>query len=443
MTVSPLAGRVATAHRSIRAARLTPELVWFVASASRRNNPYPKYRKMQRLDPVHHSPLGVWIVSRHADVTAALRHPDLSSDERHIDLSTLHLGPLRRLLGSKREPEGQRSFNERLRELMLFRDPPDHTRLRGLVNKAFTPRTVQQLAARIEAIADELLTDIVPLGQTDFMQTFAYPFPARVICELIGVPQVDSHYVVEHAPALATGLDPGPLQTADIRAAANAAVEAISGYLTDLIGLRRAEPRPDMISSLLVSRDGDVLTESELISTVLLVLMAGHETTANLLGNGFLGLLGQPDRMEELRLNPSLDAAAVDELLRFDSPVQMSLRIAKESVEVGGHQIGQGSAVILCNGAANHDEAVYPHPDQFDWHRPHNAHVAFSGGIHFCLGAPLARTETRIALRAILNRMPNLHLAGDPVRRPSFVIRGLSSLPLGWDRPQAGDRSRS
>jgi hypothetical protein len=187
-----------------------------------------------------------------------------------------------------------------------------------------------------------------------------------------------------------------------------------------------------MISALLASTDGDALTESELISTVLLVLMAGHETTANLLGNGFVGLLAQPDRMEELRADPSLDSAAVDELLRFDSPVQMTLRIATEPVTVGGKRIERGSALILGNGAANRDPAVFAHPDKLDWHRPHNPHLSFSGGIHFCLGAPLARTETRLAVQAILHRMPNLHLTGPPVRRPSFAIRGLSSLPLGW-----------
>jgi hypothetical protein len=187
-----------------------------------------------------------------------------------------------------------------------------------------------------------------------------------------------------------------------------------------------------MISALLQRQDGDVLTESELISTVLLVLMAGHETTANLLGNGLVALLAQPDRREELRANPGLDAAAVDELLRFDNPVQMSLRIAKEPVQIGGRRVKAGSAIILCNGAANRDPAVFANPDELNWHRPQNPHVSFSGGIHFCLGAPLARAEARIALRAIMDRMPDFHLTGQPVRRPSFAIRGLSSLPLGW-----------
>jgi cytochrome P450 len=419
-------------RHSLRSWHVTPELIWFVASGTRREDPYPKYRRLQHLDPVHHSPLGVWLLSRHADVTAALRNPSLSSDDRNLNLSTIHLGPLSRLLGSKRETHERDSFVERIRELMLFRDPPDHTRLRGLVNKAFTPRTVHQLEGRIRVIAGALLDDIAPQGATDFMASFAYPFPAQVICELIGVPAVDAHHVIAHAPALAAGLDPGPLQTNEVRAAANTAIEAVSAYLSELIARRRTDPQDDMISALLAWSDGDVLTESELISTVLLVLMAGHETTANLLGNGLVGLLAQPDRMEELRRDPTLDVAAVEELLRFDSPVQMTMRIAAEAVDVDGRQIDRGSAIILCNGAANRDPHVFEHPDAFDWHRPQNPHVAFSGGIHFCLGAPLARTEARIALRAILERMPDLRLAGTPVRRPSFAVRGLTSLPLAW-----------
>jgi cytochrome P450 len=293
---------------------------------------------------------------------------------------------------------------------------------------------VQQLEVRIEDRVRRLLNEIIPLGETDFMKSFAYPFPAGVICELIGVPEVDAHHVIEHAPALATGLDPGPLQSRETRAAATAAIDTISAYLRDLIAARRAEPEDDMISALLAAGEVDKLTESELISTVLLVLMAGHETTANLLGNGIIGLLNQPDRMEELRRQPDLDAAAVDELLRYDSPVQMTIRIATETVVISESQIEQGTAILLCHGAANRDPTVFDQPDQLDWHRPHNPHLSFSGGIHFCLGAPLARVETRIALRAILERMPDLRLNGQPVRRPSFAIRGLSSLPLAWTK---------
>jgi cytochrome P450 len=418
------------ARRAVRSARITPELIWFVASASRRENPYPAYRRLQRLDPLHHSPLGVWVVSNHADVSAVLRNPLFSSDESSVDLATLHVGPLRRLLGREREPDRVSGYFEWLRELMLFRDAPDHTRLRSLVNKAFTPRTVQRLEPRVHALTDDLLDGIVPTGETDLMATFAYPLPARVICELIGVPESDTSHVIEQAPALAAGLDPGPLLTPEARAAANAACEAIIGYINELMAVRRADPQDDLISALLHTDDG--LSDSELVAMVALILIAGHETTANLLGNGIVALLSQPEALRELRLDPGLDGAAVDELLRYDSPVQMTIRIASSAVEVGGRPIEPGTILVLCTGAANRDATVFDHPDRLDWHRVNNPHLAFGGGAHFCLGAPLARMETRIALRSVLDRMPDLHLTGTPVRRPSFSIRALSALPLGW-----------
>jgi cytochrome P450 len=372
------------------------------------------------------------VLSRHADISGLLRNSSLSSDERQADLTTLHLGPLRRMLGRTRETEMPGPYFERLVQLMLFRDPPDHTRLRGLVNKAFTPRTVQRLEGRMEVLAHQLLDKVAPDGKADFMSTFAYPFPAQVICELIGVPDADIHYVVDQAPALAGGLDPGPFLTKEARTAANRAAEDISGYISDLIGKRRAEPGDDLLSALLVSSAGDALTDDELIGTVLLLLIAGHETTANLLGNGIVALLAQPDRLNELRDDPSLDSSAPDELLRFDSPVQMTIRIATGRLDVDGRSIVPGTVIVLCTGAANHDASVYEHPDRLDWHRPQNPHLAFGGGIHYCLGAPLARAEVRIALRAIFERLPHFALAGPPVRRPSFTIRGLSSLPLEW-----------
>jgi cytochrome P450 len=432
--VSPTAPRsvASSARRAVRRARITPELVWFVASARRREDPYPAYRRLRRLDGVHHSPLGVWVISRHAEVTGLLRDASLSSDERQVDLATLHIGPLVRLLGRQRDTDGHGPFYERLMELMLFRDPPDHTRLRGLVNKAFTPRTVQRLEERMETLAHQLLDQVAPAGSADFMATFAYPFPAMVICELIGVPRADIPRVVEQAPALAAGLDPGPLLTSEARAAADRATTDLSALITELIVQRRREPTDDLLSALLESRAGDVLSDDELIGTVLLLLIAGHETTANLLGNGMVALLAQPDRLRELLADPALQVGAPDELLRFDSPVQMTIRIATRPLDIDGHSIAPGSIVVLCTGAANHDEGVYEHPERLDWHRDHNPHLAFGGGIHYCLGAPLARAETRIALRAVLDRLPDLALAGPPVRRPSFTIRGLSSLPLQW-----------
>ena len=409
----------------LRIAWITAELVRFLASAKRRHDPYPAYDRLLRLDPVHRSPIGVWVVSRHDDVTRLLHHRGLSSNEDHIDLDRLHVGPLRRLAG-KDAPGEPGAFSERAPQLMLFRDPPDHTRLRSTVNRSFTPRRVRELETRIQAIADELVAPIVAAGRTELMGEFAYPFPARVICELIGVPAGDAHHIIEPSPALAAGLD--PLLTSEERRAADAATESIAAYLEHLIDRRRTDPGDDLLSALI--HDDDPLGHDDLVATVLLLLVAGHETTANLLGNGLVALLDQPTALAALRADPGLDAAAVDELLRFDSPVQMVVRIATEPVDVDGRTIEPGTVVILVTGAANHDPAVFDHPERLDWHRTANPHLAFGGGIHYCLGATLARTEARIGLRTLLDRLPTIELAEPPVRRPSFTIRGLRELHL-------------
>ncbi len=404
--------------------------MWFLASASRRADPYPVYARLRRLDPVHHSPIGVWLVSGHEEVSQLLRDPRLSSNEKHIDLDTLHLGPLRRLLGRSDATETG-AFFDRAQDLLLFLDPPDHTRLRRLVNRAFTPRRVQELEPRIEAIAYELLDPIVDRRGCELMADFAYPFPARVICELIGVPPAETHHIIEPAPALAAGLEPGPLLTLEARDAANTATLQLTDYLRDLIARRRHDPGDDLLSAL-IHTDTDPLSDDELISIALLLLIAGHETTANLLGNGMVALLHQPEAANRLRREPALDTNAVDELLRYDSPVQMTMRIATERIEVGQRVIEPGAVLVLCTGAANHDPNAFPHPERLDWQRDSNPHLAFGGGIHYCLGAHLARTEARIGLRALLDGLPTPVLAGTPLRRPSFTIRGLERLDLVW-----------
>lgn len=418
---------------STRSARITAELVWFMASAKRRANPYPAYRRLRRVDRVHHSPIGAWLISGHEEAHQLLRDPRLSSNENNVDLETLHLGPLRRVLGRSDATETG-PFFDRAQELLLFLDPPDHTRLRGLVSRSFTPRRVQELEPRIEAIAHELLDPIVANGECDLMSEFAYPFPARVICELIGVPQDEAEQIIEPAPALAAGLKPGPLLTVEGRDRANEATVAVTGYLRDLIERRRRSPGDDLLSALIETEGAD-LDEEELISIVLLLLIAGHETTANLLGNGMIALLQQPDATAELRADPSLDANAVDELLRYDSPVQLTVRAAVEPVTIHDKTIEPGSAVVLCTGAANHDESVFGHPERLDWHRDQNPHLAFGGGIHYCLGANLARIEGRIGFRALLDLLPaNVTAADQPVRRSSLTIRGLQSFDLRWSQ---------
>ena len=430
MTATQRSSRGAVQLRRVaRTGYVTAQIVRFLASPSSRDDPRRAYARIRRLDPVHRSPLGVFVVTSHAEVNQVLRDHTFSSNEDNIDLSRLRLGPLRWILGRGNESVEQGPYFEQ--DLLLFLDPPDHTRLRRLVSRSFTPRRVAELEERIADIADELLAPVIQRGQAELMHEFAYPFPARVICELIGVPRADAHHIIDNAPALAAGLDPGPMLSADAARAANDATVAVTAYIDDLIERRLADPGDDLLSALLHEGD-ERLTNDELVTMVVLLLMAGHETTANLLGNAIVALLEQPAALAELRADPNLDAAAVDELLRFDSPVQLTMRIATQQTDLGAHTVEPGSAVVLATGAANHDEAVYPHPDRLDWHRTENPHLAFGSGIHYCLGASLARAEARIGLRHLLDQLGDFYIDGSPTRRPSFTVRGLSELPIRW-----------
>jgi cytochrome P450 len=384
---------------------------------------------------MHDSPLGIWVLSRHGDVTAALRNPLLGSDESKADASLLRLGGIERLLSrGHRSVEERGPFQQMFSRLMLFRDPPDHTRLRGLVAKAFTPRRAESLAPRIAELVDEILDRVAPAGHMELMRELAYPLPARVICELLGVPRQDEELIVAQAPALAVGLDPSPMRTAVAVAAADQAATVIGDYLADLIALRRRQPGDDLLSALIEAEEGGAgLDHDELVATAMLLLIAGHETTANLIGNGMLALLRHPRQLEQLRRDPGLDRPAVDELLRFDSPVQMVQRIALDDVTISGTTIPKGHIVVLCTGAANRDPAAFHEPNQLDLGRSPNPHLAFGGGAHFCIGAPLARIEARLVIGRVIRRFPGLHMTGRTEHwRPSFTIRGLEALPLAW-----------
>jgi cytochrome P450 len=435
------AGRVPAA---LRRGAVTADLVSFLALPRRRRHPHGAYRRLRRLEPVHESPFGVWILSRHADVSAALRHPAMSVVEENADLDALMANPLTRVLerlfsshhDPDRPPPGERRFHSVISQSMLFRDPPDHTRLRSLVGKAFTRSTVAAAEPRIAEIVDELLDGVAGRGSMELMHELAYPLPARVICELLGVPAADHELIARHAPALATRLDPDVMRTGAVERAAEAAIAELLEYLDGLVAERRKSPGTDLLSELIAAEDaGDRLSHDELLATIILLLLAGHETTANLLGTGLVALLADPPAMERLRRDPTLDATAVDELLRYDGPIQMSQRVTLEEVAIGGATIPARRMVILMVAGANRDPEVFDHPDRLVLDRDPNPHLAFSSGAHFCIGAALARAEARIALRAILERLTGLRLDGTPRWRPSFTIRGLSHLPLAWDRP--------
>jgi cytochrome P450 len=373
-----------------------------------REDPYPLYRYLHAKAPVQwNDVLEAWTLARYADVVFSLSDPRFSAD-RTI----------------------QPTESSWVAKSMLVSDPPDHTRLRALVQKAFTPRMIEQLRPRIIAIVGELLDRIAERGgQFDVIADLAYPLPVVVIAELLGVPPEDRSVFHDWSAVLAASLD--PLVSAELMERVFPAREALHTYLRGIIAERRREPRSDLISALVgVEERGDVLSEPELVVMCTLLLIAGHETTVNLIGNGMLALLRYPDQLERLRGSPELIATAVEELLRFDSPVQMTGRLLRDEVEIGGHKIPAGDWVLPLLGAANHDPDQFVEPEKLDIGRNPNPHLAFGRGIHFCLGAPLARLEGQIAIGALVRRFPGLQLAGPPVRRNQITLRGLSSLPV-------------
>jgi cytochrome P450 len=383
-------------------------------------DPYPLYHRLRAEDPVHRSPLGFWVLTRHADVLAVLRDPRMSRDPRRSQR-------VEQLRASAELDELLAA--EEAAPSMLFVDPPDHTRLRTLVNKAFTPGAVERLRPRVEAIVAELLDRVAGAGAMDVVEDLAYPLPVTVICELFGVPEADRDRFRAWSRGLVHLLD--PLVASDALERALRARLALRGYLRELIADRRAHPTGDLLTALIAAEDqGHQLSEDELVSMCVLLLVAGHETTVNLIANGLLALVRDPGARARLQADPALAGSAVEELLRYDSPVQFTSRHALTDLDVGGRHIRAGETVVAVLGAANRDPAQFPDPDRLDLARKPNRHLAFGGGIHFCLGAPLARMEAAIAIPALLARLPGLELAGPPVRRDTVTLRGLTSLPV-------------
>jgi cytochrome P450 len=376
-------------------------------------DPYPYYRTMRERDPVHWSePLRAWFLTRHRDVVELLRDDRFSADRTR---SERYRPP----------PPGRRQRAPS----MLVTDPPDHTRLRGLVSRAFTPRMVERLRPRVEGIVDDLLDSLSTRHEACLVTDLAYPLPVIVIAEMLGVPPEDRQQFQDWSAVAVRGLD--PVLDASTQELVREATDALDDYLAGIVARRRADPGDDLISALVAVDEGDdALSEGELVTMCALLLVAGHETTVNLIGNGVLALLRDPTQLERLRREPALAASAVEELLRYCSPVQWTSRVALTEVELDGRRIAADQAVIGVLAAANRDPAVFADPDLLDVGRNPNPHVAFGRGIHFCLGAPLARLEGQIVLPALLRRFPDLRLAGEPESRPTWVLRGLSRLPV-------------
>jgi cytochrome P450 len=380
-------------------------------------DPYPTYRRLRDEDPVHHSPLDFWVLTRYEDVASVLRDPRFIK-EPLVSMVAARFGV---------------SVPPGVGLSMLDRDPPDHTRLRSLVSKAFTPRVVEGLRPRIQKMVDDLITRAEAVGTMDLIEEFAYPIPVNVICEMLGVPVEDRERFKGWSLDIARGLDSVWLPPeSEIPKRSGAARHAIGDYMRELIAERRAAPRGDLLSALIAAEEaGDKLSEDELIATCILLLIAGHETTVNLIGNGTLALLRHPEELCRLRETPGLITSAVEELLRYDGPVQRTARITSTEVTIGGRTIPRDEMVMPFIGAADRDPAQFPDPDRLDLGRPDNRHIAFGWGIHFCLGAPLARVEGQIAIDTLVRRLPRLALVDDePEYRQSLTLRGLKALPV-------------
>lgn len=386
-------------------------------------NPYPFYDMLRSNAPLFYwQQWNMWFVTDYTVSTALLKDNRLG----HELLSVM----TREELGWTEPPASQMPLVEMQSSWMLFRDPPTHTRLRMLVHKAFTPRMIEQLRARIQSVTDSLLDAAQASGKLDIVADLAVPLPVMVIADMLGVPESDRELFRGWSRELAYTLE--LTDSAEIYEMGARATVSFSEYLRDLANARRKQPQADLMSALVAAEDaGDKLTEQELISTCILLLVAGHETTTNLIGNGMFALLRNPDQLAKLRDNPALGKTAIEELLRYDSPVQMTSRAALQDVEFNGQHIRKGTQVSFMLGAANHDPAQFEQPGTLDITRDPNPHLSFSNGIHYCLGAPLARLEGQIAIQTLLQRAPELTLLNEnPTYRETWVLRGLESLPV-------------
>ena len=387
------------------------------------DDPYRQYAQLREHDPVHRSDLGPWLITRWADVHTVLRRPGTSVDERNL-------------------PEGRRR-RDRLVEIdpkranrashaILNIDPPDHTRLRKLVSKAFTPRAVERIRARTAELTDEILDDLARRNEpVDLIADLAFPLPFQVISELLGMPEGDRDQLRAWSHTLTQVLD--PLLVMEHAEAIVEASDRMVEVVTAAIAWKRQRDDDDLLSALIRAEDdGDVLSDHELIDNVTLLYLAGHETTVNLIGNGTNALLDHRDQLERLVADPTLDANAVEELLRFDSPVQFSRRIALEPFEVDGHRVEPGQMVMTGLGAANRDPAKFgPDAEQLDLSRADaREHVSFGSGVHHCLGAALARLEGQEVIGRLVRRFPQMDRSGDPVHNQRLVLRGYDHLPV-------------
>jgi cytochrome P450 len=382
-------------------------------------HPYDVYASLRENEPVSwFEPTGQWLISRHSDVNALLR-------DRRLGRTYLHVATHEEM-GRPEDPDYLAPFWHVIRNGMLDMEPPDHTRLRRLVSQAFTPRRVEALRPTVQRIADELVDDFVADGGGDLIARVAEPLPVTVIAEMLGVPEADRHLLRPWSADICGMYELNPSREAADKAVR--ACEEFSDYLRGLAAQRRADPHDDLITAL---TQVDGLTEDELIGTCVLLLNAGHEATVNTTGNGWWALFRNPSQLAALRADPAgLLPTAIEELMRYDTPLQMFERWVLEDITVHGVDIPRGSEVALLFGSANHDPAVFSDPARLDLGRKENPHITFGAGIHFCLGAPLARIELAASYGALLEKAPALKLVETPRWKPGYIIRGLESLQV-------------
>jgi cytochrome P450 len=389
-------------------------------------NPYLRFQQLREEDPVHwNQGINSWTLTRYSDVLDALRDQRLSSEQisaysaRLPEAAAEKVQPLIRLFS----------------DMMLMSDPPDHTRLRKLANKAFTPRVVDQMRSHIQNLVAELLDgiekDCRQDGRFDVIADLAYPLPAIVISEMLGVPDADRNQFRKWTGDLAAFLGNIRIVAETAEPAQKSALK-LSDYLREIISQRRLEPQEDLISALVAAEEeGDTFSEAELYSMCIMLMLAGHETTSNLIGNGLLALLQNRDQLERLQADPGMIDSAVEEFLRYESPAQSAARIALEDIEMGGRRIEKGQRVTLILAAANRDPERFSDPDRLDITREDNRHLSFGFGSHFCLGTALARLEGQISINAVVQRWPDLRMASnEPEWRYNPTFRGLISLPV-------------
>jgi len=388
---------------------------------SNRADPYPAYERIRARGPLQLPHLTLNVFSSFADCDDVLRHPSSASDRLKSTAAQRQIEE-----GAEARAFGPPGF--------LFLDPPDHTRLRKLVSKAFVPKVVRSLEPDITALVDSLLDGVEERGQFEVVHDLAYPLPVAVICRLLGVPVEDEAQFSQASALLAAALDPVSSFTGEVRDDIDEMLQAglwLRGYLRDLIARRRSDPRDDLMSALIhVEESGDQLTEDEIVATCNLLLIAGHETTVNLIANAILAMLRHPVQWAALSADPQRVSAVVEETLRYDPPVQLVGRIAAEDMTIGGSAVPKGDVMMLLIAAAHHDPTAVDRPDEFDPDRETIRHLGFGKGPHFCLGAPLARLEAAVALTKVTARFPHARLAAEPQYKPNLTLRGLASLDV-------------